>query len=100
MKNIKQNPNVSASIYADYKGFDSCKSVQVWGRAEIITPEDKEKYLEARQIINTEGRGDIEQSMKDMSKDLKLRVIKIDIKKARYFSWPERIFNQSLDLSE
>jgi len=98
MKNIKQNPSVSVSLYADYKGFESVRSLQTWGTAEIITPDDEE-YIEAKQILNTESREDLKNlDVKNM--DLKMRIIKIKIDRARYFSFPEGIFNQELDLSQ
>ena len=99
MKNIKQNPTVSVSLYADYKGFDSVRSLQTWGTAEIITPDDKDKYLEARKILNTEGREDLK-NMNVKNAGFNLRVIKIKIERARYFSFPEGILNQELDLSQ
>jgi general stress protein 26 len=36
VKNIRENPAVSVSLYGDYSGFQSVKGLQIWGKAEII----------------------------------------------------------------
>ena len=59
IKNMRENPLVSVSIYGDYSGFQSVKGLQMWGKAEIINPEDGESYLEANRIVNLEGRKDL-----------------------------------------
>ena len=59
IKNIMENPNVSVSLYGDYSGFESVKGLQLWGRAEIIKPEDGEKYVQAKSIIKSEEREDL-----------------------------------------
>lgn len=95
VKNIRGNPHVSVSLYGDYTGFQSVKGLQVWGKAEIIEPEDKERYRQAREIINVEERDDLKKlGIEDVRPDMK--IIKIDMKRARYLSFPEGILNQIL----
>ena len=99
VKNIRENPSVSVSLYGDYSGFQSVRGLQIWGKAEIINPEDKERYLEVRKVINVEEREDLKQmGIKDVRPDMK--VIKIEIERARYLSFPEGILNQILTVTE
>ena len=98
VKNIKENPSVSVSLCGCYSGFQSVRGLQIWGKAEIINSEDKERYLEARKIINIEEREDLKQmGIKDIRPDMK--VIKIEIEIARYLSFPEGILNQILTVT-
>ena len=98
VKNIKENPSVSVSLCGCYSGFQSVRGLQIWGKAEIINSEDKERYLEARKIINIEEREDLKQmGIKDIRPDMK--VIKIEIERARYLSFPEGILNQILTVT-
>jgi len=97
VKNIRENPDVSVSLYGDYSGFQSVKGLQIWGKAEIINPEDGEIYLEARRIINVEEREDLKRAgIKDIRADMK--IIKLEVERARYLSFPEGILNQILTL--
>jgi len=99
IKNMRENPVVSVSIYGDYSGFQSVKGLQMWGKAEIINPEDGESYLEANRIVNLEGRTDL----KDLGiENIKhnMKAIKITIERARYLSIPDGIFNQILNLTD
>ncbi|RMF92297.1 MAG: pyridoxamine 5'-phosphate oxidase family protein [Candidatus Schekmanbacteria bacterium] len=93
LKNILNNPKVSVSLYGEYSGFESVKGLQIWGNAEIITPKDKEKYQEARNIIKSEEREDLKKLGPLPIRD-KLKVIKIKTEKARYLSFPDGILNQ------
>lgn len=93
IKNLLENPSVSVSLYGPYSGFQSVKGLQLWGKAEIINPEDGERYREANRIVNLEGR----QDLKDLGIDKlrhNMKAIKITIERARYLSIAEGIFNQ------
>ncbi len=92
-KNILNNPKVSVSLYGEYSGFESVKGLQIWGTAEIIKPDEKEKYLDARKLIKSEEREDLKK-LGDLPIRDKLMVIKIKTEKARYLSFPEGILNQ------
>ena len=95
IKNIMENPNVSISLYGDYSGFQSVRGLQIWGKAEIINPEDGDRYVEARRIVNLEEREDLRKlGIKDIRPEMK--AIKIEIERARYLSFPEGIINQIL----
>lgn len=98
VKNIMKNPHVSVSLYGDYSGFQSVKGLQVWGRAEIIDPENRERYREARRIINVEEREDLKKLGLTVRPEMK--IIKIETERARYLSFPEGILNQALTVKE
>ncbi len=70
--------------------------LQLWGKAEIIRPDDKKRYEEAKKIIRMEERADLKkidlQGMKPMD------VIKIKVKRARYLNFPEGILNQAVTI--
>lgn len=95
IKNIRKNPNVSASICGEYSGFDSVTGLQIWGKAEIIKPEEKEKYLEAYRIINLKKRADL-RNMDVENIRTRMYIIRICIERARFLSFPEGILNQVL----
>jgi nitroimidazol reductase NimA-like FMN-containing flavoprotein (pyridoxamine 5'-phosphate oxidase superfamily) len=96
VQNILDNPNVSVSLYGNYSGFQSVAGLQLWGKAEIIRPDDKKRYEEAKKIIRMEERSDLKkidlQGMKPMD------VIKIKVKRARYLNFPEGILNQAVTI--
>jgi nitroimidazol reductase NimA-like FMN-containing flavoprotein (pyridoxamine 5'-phosphate oxidase superfamily) len=96
VQNILDNPNVSVSLYGNYSGFQSVAGLQLWGKAEIIRPDDKKRYEEAKKIIRMEERADLKkidlQGMKPMD------VIKIKVKRARYLNFPEGILNQAVTI--
>ena len=96
IKNILENPNVSLSLYGDYSGFESVKGLQLWGRAEIIKPEDGEKYAQAKSIIKSEEREDLKKLGIKARPDMK--IIKIEATRARYLNFPEGILNQVWEL--
>ena len=98
IKNMKENPVVSVSIYGNYSGFQSVKGLQMWGKAEIINPEDGESYLEANRIVNLEGRTDLKDLGIEKIKH-NMKAIKITIERARYLSIPDGIFNQILKVA-
>ena len=98
IKNMRENPVVSVSIYGDYSGFQSVKGLQMWGKAEIINPEDGESYLEANRIVNLEGRTDLKDLGIEKIKH-NMKAIKITIERARYLSIPDGIFNQILKVA-
>ena len=93
LKNILNNPKVSISLYGEYSGFESVKGLQVWGNAEIIRPEEKEKYQEARKLIKSEEREDLKKLGPLPIRD-RLIILKIKTERARYLSFPEGILNQ------
>ena len=98
IKNIMENPHVSVSLYGEYSGIQSVKGLQLWGRAEIINPEDGERYREAKRIVNIEGREDLKNlGIKNIRPDMK--AIKIEVERARYLNFPEGILNQILTLN-
>lgn len=99
VKNIRENPSVSVSLYGDYSGFQSVKGLQIWGKAEIIDPKEGDKYRKAKKIINVEEREDLKKlGIKDVRPDMK--IIKIETERARYLSFPEGILNQILTVSD
>ncbi len=95
LKNIRENPNVSVSIYGDYTGFQSVNGLQAWGTAEIISPDDHEKYSEVLDVMKTGEREDL-QKMGAADMEIKMFAIKINIKKARYLNLPEGVINKTL----
>jgi nitroimidazol reductase NimA-like FMN-containing flavoprotein (pyridoxamine 5'-phosphate oxidase superfamily) len=98
VKNIMKNPQVSVSLYGDYSGFHSVKGLQIWGKATIIAPDDRENYLEARKIMNVEEREDLKKLGVTIRPDMK--IIKIDTERARYLNFTEGILNQILTVKE
>ena len=99
IKNLMANPTVSLSLYGEYSGFQSVRGLQLWGKADIINPEDGESYREANRIVNLKGR----QDLKDLGIDNirhNMKAIKITIERARYLSIPEGIFNQIITFSD
>ncbi len=97
IKNIKENPNVAISIYGDYTGFQSVNGLQIWGVAEIIVPEDREKYSEALDVLKTDEREDLKE-MGAANMEIKMYALKINIKKARYLNLPGGIINKTLEI--
>ncbi len=95
VKNIRDNPNVSLSIVGEYTGFQSVTGLQVWGKAVIIKPQDGPLYEEARRIMNLEERQDLKQ-MNLKAIRTPMDIIKIEVEKARFLSFPEGILNQVL----
>ena len=98
VKNIRDNPNVSVSIVGEYTGFQSVTGLQLWGTAVIIKPQDGPVYDEAKRIMNLEERQDLKRM------DLKavrtpMDIIKIEVGKARFLSFPEGILNQVLTIT-
>ena len=93
LKNILENPNISVSLYGDYSGFESVKGLQMWGKAEIIKPEDGQKYIDAKNIIKSEEREDLKRLGVKARPDMK--IIKIEVSKARYLNFPDGILNQA-----
>jgi len=98
IKNMRENPLVSVSIYGDYSGFQSVRGLQMWGKAEIINPEDGKCYREAVRIVNLEGREDLKKLGIEKIRH-NMKAIKITIERARYLSIPEGIFNQILTVT-
>jgi hypothetical protein len=99
IKNMRENPLVSVSIYGDYSGFQSVRGLQMWGKAEIINPDAGESYLEANRIVNLEGRKDLKDLGIDTIKH-NMKAIKITIERARYLSIPDGVFNQILNMTD
>jgi hypothetical protein len=99
IKNMRENPLVSVSIYGDYSGFQSVRGLQMWGKAEIINPDAGERYLEANRIVNLEGRKDLKGlGIENIKHNMK--AIKITIERARYLSIPDGVFNQILSITD
>lgn len=99
IKNIRENPHVSVSLYGPYSGFQSVKGLQMWGKAEVLSPEDGEPYREANRIVNLEERKDLKAlGIENMRHNMK--AIKITIERARYLSIPDGIFNQICTFTE
>jgi hypothetical protein len=94
-KNIRDNPNVSLSIVGEYSGFQSVTGLQAWGKAVIIKPKDGTLYDEAKIIMNLEERQDLK-SMNLQQIRTPMDIIKIEVEKARFLSFPEGILNQVL----
>jgi nitroimidazol reductase NimA-like FMN-containing flavoprotein (pyridoxamine 5'-phosphate oxidase superfamily) len=98
VKNIRDNPNVSLSITGEYTGFQSVTCLQAWGKAVIIKPQDGPAYDEARRIMNLEERPDLK-NMNLQSIRTPMDLIKIELEKARFLSFPEGILNQVLTIT-
>jgi nitroimidazol reductase NimA-like FMN-containing flavoprotein (pyridoxamine 5'-phosphate oxidase superfamily) len=99
LQNIKENPNVCFSVYGTYTGFRSCRGIQMWGKAEILSPSDKEVYVPAFKMLNLEEREDLKKlDMADVRMDMP--IIKIAPERIRYLSVPEGILNQELEINE
>ena len=95
MNNLRKNPNISATVYGEYTGFQSVSCVQMWGKAEIISPKETDKYAEVLQVMKTSERDDLKDlGVADMK--INMHVIKINIEKAVYLNLPEGIINQTL----
>ncbi len=92
IKNLRQNPRVSLSVCGEYTGFQSVTCLQAWGTVEIVPPKDKERYLAMRQEMNLEEREDLKSI--DLKKIPDMYIIKIEITRARFLSFPEGIMNQ------
>lgn len=92
IKNIRKNPLVSLSVCGPYSGFQSVTGLQAWGTAEIISPKDGERYRAIRREINPEERDDLKQA--GLQKVPDMYILKIDITRARFLSFPEGILNQ------
>jgi nitroimidazol reductase NimA-like FMN-containing flavoprotein (pyridoxamine 5'-phosphate oxidase superfamily) len=95
VKNIKDNPQVSVSMVGEYTGFQSVTGLQVWGKAVIIKPQDGPAYDEAKRIVNLEERQDLKR-MDLQALRTPMDIIKIEVEKARFLSFPEGILNQVL----
>lgn len=98
IKNIRQNPQVSLSICGAYTGFQSVTGLQAWGKAEIISPEDTARYQEIRSLMGLTAREDLKSV--DLKRIPDMYIIKIDIARARFLSFPEGILNQVLAVEE
>ena len=98
VKNIKDNPQVSVSMVGEYSGFQSVTGLQVWGKAVIIKPQDGPAYDEAKRIVNLEERQDLKR-MDLQALRTPMDIIKIEVEKARFLSFPEGILNQVLTIT-
>ena len=96
MYNIKENPQVSISVCGEYTGFTSVKGLQIWGKAEIIKPTDP-RYAEGLAVMNLGARGDLKEAGLDQNIP-KMFLLKIDIERAKFLSFPDGIINQSITL--
>ena len=96
MYNIKENPQVSVTVCGEYSGFTSVKGLQIWGKAEIIKPTDP-RYAEGLAIMNLSARQDLKEAGLDQNVP-KMFLLKIDIERAKFLSFPDGIINQSLTL--
>jgi len=98
VKNIRDNPNVSVSMVGEYSGFQSVTGLQVWGKAVIIKPQDGPAYDEAKRIVNLEERQDLKR-VDLQALRTPMDIIKIEVEKARFLSFPEGILNQVLTIT-
>jgi hypothetical protein len=95
IKNIRENPWVSVSLYGAYSGFQSVKGLQLWGTASIINPDEGDSYREAEGIVDLAGREDLKNlGIEKIQHNMK--AIKIVVERARYLNIAEGIFNQVL----
>ena len=94
MENLKKNPKISVSLYGAYSGLKSVKGLQMWGKAEILHPKDKEKFQEARDMWMSQKRKDISQDIRQNMPSI-MKAIKITIDKARYLNLEKGIINQT-----
>ncbi|MEI6125246.1 MAG: pyridoxamine 5'-phosphate oxidase family protein [Pseudomonadota bacterium] len=92
LKNIRENPQVSLSICGSYTGFLSVTGLQAWGKAEIISPKDTVRYQETRGLMRIADREDLKSA--DLKHIPDMYILKIDITRARYLSFPEGLLNQ------
>jgi nitroimidazol reductase NimA-like FMN-containing flavoprotein (pyridoxamine 5'-phosphate oxidase superfamily) len=99
VKNIRDNPRVSVSLYGAYSDFMSVKGLQLWGSASIIEPEEVNSYREAVAAVDPAGREDLKKLGLDKIQH-NLKAIKIVVERARYLNIAEGIFNQILRVSE
>ena len=98
IKNIKENPRVSVSLYGAYSGFESVKGLQLWGTASIIEPDEGDSYREAVTTVDLAGREDLKNlGIEKIQHNMK--AIKIVIERARYLHIAEGIFNQILQVT-
>ncbi|MFC1669266.1 pyridoxamine 5'-phosphate oxidase family protein [Spirochaetota bacterium] len=97
IRNIKENPGVSVTIYGEYTGFQSVNSLQIWGNAKLIHPDEHEKFKEVMEVMKTEERQDLK-NMGATEVKIKMYAIKIQIEKARYLNLPEGIINKSIEV--
>ena len=99
VRNIMKNPLVSVSLFGKYSGFQSVKGLQIWGEAEIITPNNKEAHAEALNVLQLKERDDLKEiDTNNIRQDM--YIIKINTQKARYLDFPEGILNQTLVLEK
>ncbi len=97
LQNIQTNPHVCFSAYGTYTGFRSCRGIQLWGKAEILKPSDKETYLPAFEALKLEEREDLKKlDTGDVRMDMP--IIKITPERIRYLSVPEGVLNQELKI--
>lgn len=97
IRNLMKNPRVSLSLYGDYSGFQSVRGLQIWGQADIIPPNQKERHAEALEVLALKERDDLKEiNAAEVRKDM--IIIKISTKKARFLDFPEGILNQTLVL--
>jgi len=99
VKNIRDNPLVSVSVCGEYSGFQSVACLQLWGRAEIIAPDDRAAYSEAYQAMKIEERPDLKGFDVD-SVRRRLYIVRISVERARYLSFPEGVLNQVLQVAD
>jgi len=94
MHNIMENARVAVTVCGGYTGFQSVKGLQVWGRAVIVKPSDP-AYAEGCRIINLAARQDLQEA--GLNQDIpEMFLVRIDIERARFLSFPDAILNQSL----
>jgi nitroimidazol reductase NimA-like FMN-containing flavoprotein (pyridoxamine 5'-phosphate oxidase superfamily) len=99
LRNVRKNPHVSFSVYGTYTGFKSCRGLQIWGRADIIAPDEGEKYETAYQAMALEEREDLKK-IQTSEMPARMPIIKIFPERIRYLSVPEGILNQEIESFE
>jgi len=95
VKNLKVNPKVSVSVCGEYTGFQSVCCLQAWGTAAILNPREEE-YRELKTFFNLSQREDVKKAgIKDVPD---MFLIRIDLTRMRFLSFPEAILNQELQV--
>ena len=97
LRNVRKNANVCFSVYGKYTGFRSCRGIQLWGTAEVISADEKDKYDQAMEKFKLGQREDLKKiDTQAMPKNMP--IIRIEPERIRYLSIPEGVINEELKL--
>ena len=92
-QNLSVNPQVAYSIASRIrrgKGLLKVRGLQVWGKAEVISQKEREKFQEILDLIGV-TRSLKRRGIKSLP-PLAYRIIKIKPEKIRYFNLSEGIY--------